>query len=97
MAAAPVLHLAMHIHAKPGRKAELRAVLRALAAPSRADQGCLLYAPQLDRADPAHFFLYEAWTSRDLWQAHMPPTSSRTSRRAPELVADWTVHELDAI
>ena len=45
--------------------------LLSLIEPTRAERGCINYDLHQDNDDPAHFFFYENWESRDLWQDHM--------------------------
>jgi len=38
---------------------------------TRAEAGCINYDLHQDNENPEHFFFYENWESRELWQAHM--------------------------
>ena len=58
------------VRARPGKEAEVRRLLRALVAPSRAEAGCLNYDLHQSAADPAEFMFYENWTSRAALDAH---------------------------
>jgi len=55
----------------PGKREEALAALRRLCEETHAkDEGCLLYALQLDPADESHVFMIEKWTSPEALQAH---------------------------
>jgi quinol monooxygenase YgiN len=92
------LHLAVSLHAKPGREAHLRRLLDALVGPSRADDGCLGYDLHTDDEDPAHFFLYEAWRDVPAWERHMATEHlKRFSEASSEVVERWTIHRLTRV
>ena len=77
-----------HIHAKPGREAELRAVLEGFVAPTRQEDGCLRYDLFVDLDDPTKFTFIEEWSSREALEAH-GKSSHITAGRAmfPDLLA----------
>ncbi|HTR74064.1 MAG TPA: putative quinol monooxygenase [Solirubrobacterales bacterium] len=55
-----------------GKREEALAALQQLCEATHAkDEGCLLYALQLDPADESHVFMIEKWASADALQAHM--------------------------
>lgn len=56
--------------AKPGREAELAAVLSACVAPSQAEPGCLTYKLHLDRDRPSRFVFVERWANEAAFNAH---------------------------
>ena len=56
--------------AKPGEEAEVERCLRALAGPSRAEPGVLVYRPHRDPADPRVFYLYEEYVDEAAYAAH---------------------------
>ena len=58
------------LYAKPGREAVLRENLRALVAPSRAEEGNLRYELYADAHDPRRFIFIEAWGSAEAQQQH---------------------------
>ncbi len=54
-----------------GKREEALAALRTLCEETHAkDEGCLLYALQLDPADESHVFMIEKWESVEALQAH---------------------------
>ncbi len=57
--------------AKPGKEAELRAVLTGLVAPTRQEAGCLNYDLHGLPDDPGKFLFHENWTSKALLEAHL--------------------------
>ncbi|HYX40715.1 MAG TPA: putative quinol monooxygenase, partial [Pyrinomonadaceae bacterium] len=52
------------VRARAGREAEVRRLLVALVAPSRAEAGCLNYDLHQSADDPTEFMFYENWASR---------------------------------
>jgi quinol monooxygenase YgiN len=55
----------------PERRAEALVALEELCTQTHAkDDGCLLYALQLDPADESHVFMIEKWESPEALQAH---------------------------
>lgn len=65
------LTIVAHITAEPEKIALVKSELLKLVAPTLAEQGCINYDLHQDNNNPAHFFFYENWQSRELWQAHM--------------------------
>ncbi|WMS43778.1 putative quinol monooxygenase [Acuticoccus sp. MNP-M23] len=57
--------------AKPEMQAELKAILGALVAPTRAETGCINYDFHVDAADPCVFVFYENWTNRQALDEHL--------------------------
>jgi quinol monooxygenase YgiN len=57
--------------AKPGKEAELRAGLEALIPTTLAEDGNVNYDLHVAADDPATFFFYENWTSRDKLDTHL--------------------------
>ena len=57
--------------ARPGKEAELRAVLTGLVAPTRLEAGCLNYDLHHAAGDPGKFVFLENWTSQALLDAHL--------------------------
>ena len=55
----------------PEKREEALAALRTLCEATHAkDEGCLLYALQLDPADESHVFMVEKWDSAEALAAH---------------------------
>jgi len=70
--------------ARPGKEAELRAVLLSLLAPTRLEAGCLNYDLHQSPVDPARFLFHENWTTQaaletHLQSAHIKVVQSRVS------------------
>ena len=59
------------LKAKSGCEEQLASLLKGLVAPTRAEEGCLLYALHRSHDDPGTFVFTESWASRPLWEAHM--------------------------
>jgi quinol monooxygenase YgiN len=77
-----------HIHAKPGREAELRQVLESFVAPTRLEEGCIRYDLFVDLDDPAKFTFIEEWASRDALAKHGQSDHIQAGRtKFPELLA----------
>jgi quinol monooxygenase YgiN len=57
--------------ARPGKEAELRAVLIGLIAPTRKEAGCLNYDLHQSTEDAAKFLFHENWTSKAALDAHL--------------------------
>jgi quinol monooxygenase YgiN len=54
-----------------GKREEALAALETLCEETHAkDEGCLLYALQLDPADESHVYMVEKWTSVEALQTH---------------------------
>ena len=56
--------------ARPGKEADLRAVLLAMLAPTRQEAGCLNYDLHASPDDPAKFLFHENWASQAALDAH---------------------------
>ena len=55
----------------PGKRGEALAALETLCEETHAkDEGCRLYALQLDPADESHVFMIEKWSSAEALQKH---------------------------
>jgi quinol monooxygenase YgiN len=57
--------------AKDETREELREILTAQVAPTRAEPGCINYEFHVDAEDPNTFMFYENWRSRDDLDAHL--------------------------
>jgi quinol monooxygenase YgiN len=74
--------------AAPGRRDELVAAARTVAAATRADDGCLAYSFAADVEDPDRVLSVEVWRDRDALDAHMRHDHTRAFLAvAPGLVA----------
>lgn len=75
------------MRAKPGKEEELREVLEALIAPTRAEDGCHTYALHRGAVDPAVFIFYENWDSQAHLDAHLATQHLQAALpRIPELL-----------
>jgi len=59
------------LKAKAGSEAIVEEGLKALAAPSREEDGCLSYELYVSIAEPGTFVTVEQWTSQEDLDAHM--------------------------
>ena len=57
--------------AKDETREELREILNAQIAPTRAEPGCINYDFHVDAEDPNVFMFYENWRSKDDLDAHL--------------------------
>jgi quinol monooxygenase YgiN len=65
-----ILTLVVAFQARPGKEAELRALLTGMLAPTRQEAGCLNYDLHTAPDDPSKFLFYENWASQEHHQAH---------------------------
>jgi quinol monooxygenase YgiN len=77
------------VKARAGKEDEVRRLLVALVAPSRAEAGCLNYDLHQSTTDPTEFMFYENWVSRAALDAHaaMPYLDEFDARAAGLLAA----------
>jgi quinol monooxygenase YgiN len=59
------------ITAKEGEEARVRDGLGRLVAPTRAEDGCLVFEVNQDLADPRVFTIYEQWRDEAAHDAHV--------------------------
>lgn len=64
------LRVVARIVARPESVALVRQTLSGLLAPTRAEEGCVLYELMQNNADPSDFTFYEEWTSAAALDAH---------------------------
>ena len=57
--------LIVQLRPRDGQETLLEAELRALVAPTRREEGCLIYDLFRSAEGPAAFFLHEVWASRE--------------------------------
>jgi quinol monooxygenase YgiN len=67
------------IHGLPGRERELEAHLLSLAAPTRAEAGCVTYDLYRAPEAPHEFLRFEVWTSGAALEAHKQTPHIRAS------------------
>lgn len=98
MSAPTSLTLVAEIRARPGREAELDALLRGLVPPTLAEEGCLGYALHVAEEDAGHYLFHETWASVAMWERHMAsPHLAAFQARSDELVAEWRLLRLSRI
>lgn len=56
------------VEAQPGKETELKQVLTESLVPSHPEDACIEYRLHQDSNNPAIFFLYENWKSKELHQ-----------------------------
>jgi quinol monooxygenase YgiN len=62
--------MTVHLRARDGQEMLLEAELRALVAPTRKEEGCLVYDLHRSIDAPAAFLLHEVWATREAHTAH---------------------------
>lgn len=67
------------IHGIPGRAADLKAHLLSLAAPTRAEPGCITYDLYQSPSAPHEFMRFEVWASAAALEAHKQSPHLRAS------------------
>ena len=78
------------LKAKPGQEEATFAALSALVAPTRAEEGCILYEMHRSHENPGWFIFNELWESRPLWDAHMAaPHLKDFSAQQDTLLDSW--------
>ncbi|WP_419735879.1 putative quinol monooxygenase [Pseudomonas sp. COR18] len=58
------------LQSKPGKAAELEAVLKAAVVPSRQEACCHEYTLHVDRENPGRFVFIETWSDMDAIERH---------------------------
>src|ERR1700735_3500689 len=77
-----------YLTAKPGKEAEAQKNIRALLAPTRAEQGCIVDDLHEMHGDPARFVFYEVWKSAEDLDAHAKSGHLTAFRKiAPDFLA----------
>ena len=67
------------IHGLPGRGADLKQHLLSLAAPTRAESGCVVYDLYQSPDAPHEFLRFEIWTSQEALESHKQTPHLRAS------------------
>ncbi len=92
------LTIIAHIHAEPAQVDLVKAELQKVIAPTLAEEGCLNYDLHQDNEDPAHFFFFENWESRDLWQVHMDSDHLKIFKEVTEgAIKEVVLHEMTQV
>lgn len=77
------------LKAKQGKEAQLLSEVTALLAPTRAEEGCINYDLHCSLDDPALYFLYETWRSKQALDEHLAtPYLQAFLGKTPDLLAD---------
>jgi quinol monooxygenase YgiN len=75
--------------AKMGMEAEVLRAITSLIAPTKAEEGCVNYDLHRAQDNPALFFLYETWRSRQDLDDHLAtPYLREFLEKAPALLAE---------
>ena len=89
------LTIIAHIYTEAGKEDVVRAELDKMIPTTQAEKGCIEYVLHVDNTDPTHFFFYETWESRDLWQDHMNSDHVKGMIEATKgAMKDIKVHEM---
>ena len=81
------LRVVAHITPKPGKEEELKAVLLALIAPTRNEEGCISYELYRD-IESGHFTFIEEWTGTDALDGHFETEHIKVALAAFEHLAE---------
>ncbi|MDE0589450.1 putative quinol monooxygenase [Halocynthiibacter sp. C4] len=93
-----MLTIIAHIHANTDAVDQVKSELQKMVAPTLAEKGCIAYDLHQNNDDPTHFFFYETWETRDLWQDHMNSAHIAAFKAATEgLVREVSVFELSKV
>ena len=80
----------VRIRAKSERATDLRRLLEALVAHTRAEDGPVAYDLFQSKADPTRFTIYEGWDSQDALDRHSKSLYfQETIAKLGELVVEW--------
>lgn len=94
----PKLTIVANIIAKTDKIELVKAELLKLIDRTRQEEGCIDYDLHQDHANPAHFFFFENWKTRELWQYHMKNTHLIEYIHATEgAVESFVVNEMRQI
>jgi quinol monooxygenase YgiN len=65
-----ILHTFIRLEPKPGMDGQLRDALHEIAAPTRAEPGCLLYRVYESTSGPQVFYIHSQWMDDSAFDAH---------------------------
>ena len=92
------LSILAHIYAHPDQIDLVQKELHKVIEPTRSEKGCLNYDLHQDNENPAHFFFFENWESRELWQMHMENDHLQKFKEATEgAIKEVALHEMTQI
>jgi len=82
------LRVVAHLIARPDKIDETRDALSALIAPTRAEDGCIVYELMQNAADPTDFTFVEEWSTNAALDAHLQTDHLKlVQAKAEELLA----------
>ncbi len=92
------VELIVPAHAKKGKASELKAVLRTLVMPTRAEEGNEFYHLYESETE-GHFFFHELWKSQEALDQHMraPHFTDATGKMKPLLDGDLEINKVTDI
>lgn len=89
------LTIVAHVRAKRGMEALMIAEQRRLVDATVGSAGCLRYELHLSNAYRLAVTFFEAWSSREAWQAHMHSAHMAAFRAAGgPAIAEFSLHEM---
>ena len=92
------VYLFVAIDVKPGRRQEFLEKIKIHGAHIRTEDGCETLEIFTDSQDPDQVCVWEVWTSRSLWDAHMVNDASAAWQKiASEYVNGEKITVLDSI
>jgi len=92
------LTIVAQFQAHEGQTDALRESLRALVAPTRAEDGCEIYELHESVETPGFFHFHEIWTTRAHWDAHMKTAHIESfGQKKDTLVASGVIQQLERI
>lgn len=78
----PTIRVVAHIKAKPEHAEQLKGLLSAQVAPTKAEDGCISYALMQNNNDPADFVFVEEWRDMAALKAHIKSPHLQQGREA---------------
>jgi quinol monooxygenase YgiN len=92
------VYLLVAIDVKPGRREEFLEKIKIHGAHIRTEEGCETLEIFTDSQDPNQVCVWEVWTNRSLWDAHMVNDASAAWQKiASEYVNGEKITVLDSI
>jgi quinol monooxygenase YgiN len=80
------------LKSKPGAEEHLYQELRRVIPPTMAEAGCLMFNLHRSLDDPCLFMLYENWSDRAVWEAHMQMEYIKAFQVNTEgMIEDWQI------
>jgi (4S)-4-hydroxy-5-phosphonooxypentane-2,3-dione isomerase len=92
------VYLFVAIDVKPGRREEFLEKIKVHGAHIRTEEGCETLDIFTDTENPNQVCVWEVWTNRPLWDAHMANTASAAWQKiASEYVNGEQITVMDSI